>query len=249
MDKSLIDEVKKKKVFSKIPDELVWKFLRKNKLNIKETRSDIRKFLGVFLTNKVLKKNDESILRNHISSKNRDYSKFYEAISEVSGAVKNIVDLGAGINGFSYNFLTKYFGDVNYIGFEAAGQLVDKTNVYFFENKLAKARVLHKDISEGDFVKKHLSHISGRKIILMLQIVDALENIKRDFSKDFLLSLRRILSKEDFIVITMPLKSISGRKRFEAQRTWLVKFLEKNFEIKKNTDIDNEKLIIIGKGI
>ena len=52
----LIDEVKKKKEFSGLPDSIVERALSESGEDIKESRKLLRKYFGVFLTNRVLKK-------------------------------------------------------------------------------------------------------------------------------------------------------------------------------------------------
>ncbi len=41
----------------------------------------------------------------------------------------------------------------------------------------------------------------------------------------------KVLDKDDMVVITMPMSSISGRKKFEVQRKWLRDYLGENFDL------------------
>ena len=52
---NLIREVKKKKEFSGLPDSVVKRALAESGDDVKEARSLLRKYFGVFLTNRVLK--------------------------------------------------------------------------------------------------------------------------------------------------------------------------------------------------
>jgi hypothetical protein len=247
MDKELILKVKGKKIFSELPDGLIWRFLEKNNLEIKETRADLRKFFGVFLTNRVLKGVDKDILKSHISSKGRDYLNFYnEIFGDVKG-IKSVIDLGCGANGFSYSFLEGVLGNINYHGVEAAGQLVKKMNDYFDLEGFGNAGVVNLDLFEKEKVLKILSDSKSPKVVMLLQVIDALENLKKDYSKELLLGLKDSLESKDLVVISMPLKSISGRKKFEVRRTWLKEFLERNFLIERDFNVGDERVFLVRK--
>ena len=130
---NLIKEVKKKKEFSDLPDSVVVRALKESGEDVKDARKLLRKYFGVFLTNRVLKGGGKK-LDVHLSSKKRNYEKFYEkifeAIDDKRFEIKSVVDLGCGVNGFSYEFLPR---GISYVGIEAAGQLVDQMNTYFKE--------------------------------------------------------------------------------------------------------------------
>jgi hypothetical protein len=247
MDEKLILDVKKKKVLSGLPDELVWRFLEKNNLDIKSTRSDLRKFFGVFLTNKVLKGDGESVLASHISSKDRGYKEFYNRVFENIKDVQAVIDLGCGANGFSYSYLKEVFGKINYLGVEASGQLVDNMNKYFLENGFGNAKVVCMDLFRRMQIFNLITKSKSPKVILMLQVIDAMESVSKNSSKEFLLKLKDILNRRDFIIITMPMKSISGRKKFEADRKWLRDFLNKEFKLINEFIFGNERIFRVRK--
>ena len=138
MDKKIIAEIKKKREFSGLPDSLVARFSEKCDGRVKETRALLRKFFGVFLTNKVLKGEGVEILKHHKSSMERDYRAYYSEIFNNIKPIKAVIDLGCGANGFSYELLKDIFGTIDYIGLEAVGQLVDKMNNYFTEENLLR---------------------------------------------------------------------------------------------------------------
>lgn len=234
MDKELILEVKKKKEFSKLPDSLIQKALILSKFDIKETRSLLRKYFGVFLTNKVIKGTGEPILKNHISSKNRDYSNFYKDLLKDTSGFKSVLDIGCGVNGLSYNFLKKELGAINYIGIEAVGQLTDKMNIYFKENGFLNARAICLDIFDSKNIISLIKESPNPRAIFLLQVIDALEGFEKNSSKVLLTSLKENISEKDIIIISMPMKSISGKTKFEAKRGWLRWFLEENFNIEES---------------
>ncbi len=245
MNKDLITEVKQKKEFSQIPDSIVEKILETEK-DVKSARAALRKYFGVFLTNKVLKGKTEKVLESHISSKLRNYKDFYKRIF-AGNKFNSIIDLGCGANGFSYNFLKEELGEVEYLGIEASGQIVDNTKDYFKSQKITKAKVECLDLFDKKAVFDLIDMAEEPRAIFMLQVVDALESLERNFSKEFLINMQENLTREDLIVISMPLNSISGRKKFEARRSWISTFLEENFIIKDDFNLGNERIFLIRK--
>lgn len=246
MNKELIQEVKKKKEFSLLPDSIIERALNLSKDNVKDTRAFLRKYFGVFLTNKVMKGRDEEVLSSHISSKFRDYGVFYKEIF-TGKKVSSIIDLGCGVNGFSYPLLVEVLGEVNYLGVEASGQVVENTNSFLEEEKFNSARVEHLDLFDLSKITNLIKTQESPRAILILQTLDALEGLERNYSKTLLLGLSEVMNKQDFFVISMPLKSISGKKKFEARRTWISNFLEENFLVEKDTEIGNERVFIVRK--
>jgi len=239
--KDLIEEIKNKKQFSELPDFVVERALEKSGGDVKEARALLRKYFGVFLVNKVFKGVDEKILQSHISSKDRCYDFLYKKIFETVDAVGSVVDLGAGVNGFSYGFFPE---DIVYVGVEAVGQLVRITNNYFKDRGFEKAHVFHKDLFDLNFVLDILQKLEKDKprVVFMFQVFDALEFFERDFSKKLLLEISR---ESEFIVLSFALKSLSGKKKFDVNRRRLLDFLEKNFEILNNLQTRNEKFLIL----
>ncbi len=241
----LLDKVKQKREFSKLPDSIVRKALEKSSGDVKDARALLRKYFGVFLTNKVLrgKLSGEEILKAHISSKKRDYGDFYGRIFEGVEDIKSIIDLGAGVNGFSYNSLQEVVGEVDYLAVEASGQLVSQINDYF-EKEGLKGSAVCEDLSDIEGVLKILKEQKKPRVVFMFQIIDALENLEKDFSKDFILEVSKGCEK---IVLTLPLVSLGGRKKFEVSRKWLADFLEKNFLIEKDFEMFGERVICFRK--
>ena len=248
MNKELIEEVKRKKEFSQLPDSVVERALEISKEDVKAARALLRKYFGVFLTNKILKGNlnPEEVLEKHLSSKKRAYDLLYQKLFEIVGDIGCVVDLGAGVNGFSYKFLKKYFGEKNYISIEAVGQIVKQTNSYFKDRGFEKAHVLQGDLFNLDFVLDILKKLENEKpkAIFLFQVIDALESLEKDFSKKFLLE---ISGESEFIVLSVSLKSLSGKKGFESKRKWLFDFIEKEFEVFSDFEMFDEKFVVFGK--
>ena len=241
MDK--VEEVKKKAEFSDLPDSVVRRALEKEHDDVKGVRALLRKYFGVFLTNKVRKGklSADEVLKSHLSSMNRDYDVFYKKIFEDVKGIHSVVDFGCGANGFSYKYLKDEIGSVDYVGVEAAGQLVEQMNEYF-EDKLYLARVVHEDLFDVEKMKSILSRQNKGRAVFMFQVVDALENLEKNFSKNFLDEI----SKEcELIVLSVPMRSLGGKIKFAVKRKWLTDYFEDNFEIEKDFELDGERIFVL----
>jgi hypothetical protein len=223
---NIISKVKEKKEFSGLPDsvvELVLKeFEKKNtdeKCLIKEVRNKLRKYFGIFLTNKVIRPKNildyKQVLINHISSKKRDYNELYEFISNNCKKVKTIFDFGCGVNGFSYDVMKKSFGNIRYIGIEASKQIVDNSNIFFKKNNY-NAECLWHDLFDLDFTVEKI--LEKNNIFFCFQIIDALDKLEKKFSYKFLLKIKEKMFKEDKIVLSFSVESISGKEKFKDNR-------------------------------
>lgn len=242
MDRELIKKIKEKKEFSGLPDSIIERAADISKGEIKKSRALLRKYFGVFLTNKILK-GKGNLLERHMSSKKREYEDFYEEIFCDIESVGSVIDLGAGINGLSYNFLKKVVGDVDYLAVEAAGQEVGHMNDYFVENNFS-AKAICGDLFEVEKIKNLLKLQKRPRVVFMFQVVDALENLERNFSKKFLLEISGECEK---IVLSLPTESLGGRKKFAVQRKWIMDFLGENFLVEKDFRMNGERVIVAGK--
>lgn len=240
-----IDEVRKKREFSKLPDSIIERALLLSDGDVKQARILLRKYFGVFLTNKILKGRGSSddLLGAHMSSKKREYERFYGEIFNEDKSVGSIIDLGAGMNGFSYTYLKNILGDVNYIAVEAAGQEVEHMNNYFLNNKFS-GRAIVGDLFDIDKIIALLKSEKRPRVVFLFQVVDALENLERNFSKRFILEVSNNCEK---IVLTLPTESLGGRKKFAVQRKWILDFLQENFIIEKDFTENGERVLIIKK--
>jgi len=251
---NLVEVVKNKREFRELPDSVVERVLAQVKSEdedekVKEARVILRKYFGVFMTNKVIKPKNlmdyDSVLRSHKSSTKRDYSSFYHKIFEtLNGEVfGSIVDLGSGLNGFSYPYLRGVFGDIEYKGVEASGQLVNNTNTFFDKSGFGEfCDCIWGDLLDLDFVSSVLSTCVERRLVLLFQVVDALENLECDFSKKFLLNLK---NNSEFIVVSLPVESLSGKKKFQVRRRWIVDFLHENFDVVGDFEAYGERFLCL----
>ena len=267
MNPLLYEKITQKKEFSKIPRKdvelAIEKFENKN-LNdwqkMKMTRQFLKKIYSGFSSRKVFStkgKSAEWYLMKHKSSRERfeHYSEIYERIFPKKGKF-SVVDLGCGINGLSFlpstNFPTTHpnnlAGDlslriINYLGIEAIGQFVDLMNEFFKKNK-KNWKAEHLSLFELEKIKEKIKEQKKPRVILLFKVVDSLEVVKRDYSKEL---LKEIMPLGEKIVVSFATRSLGARKKFSAKRNWLLKFINDNFKIEDDFEIAGERYLVFRK--
>ena len=249
MDKKIFQEIIKKKEFSKLPRKdvgLAFSHFAKRQVcdeeKIRLTRELLHKVYGAFASKKLLSlkdKDPEWILRKHQSTRERltYYKEVYERI------LKNdcsIIDLGAGINGFSYNFFPY---KVEYIAIEGVGQLVDLMN-YYFKIRGLNGWAIHESLFSLDKLEKYITQIKGKKIVFLFKVLDNLEMLERDYSKKLLEEIVPLVSE---VVISFATESMVSRKKFRVKRNWILDFLKERFKLIDDFEIGGERYLIVKK--
>ncbi|MCK9568321.1 hypothetical protein M0R72_05210 [Candidatus Pacearchaeota archaeon] len=269
MKKEIIDKIREKREFSQLPEkdiEMAFENFEKRQASeeekIKLTKELLRKNFSAFVSKKLLSlknKEPEWILRKHISTRERmnvqrsskngqtgerlsHYKEIYKRIfSEYKTA--SVIDLGAGVNGFSFNFFKEAGVKVKYTAIESVGQLVELMNFYFEKNKLnGNAVVL--SLFEKEKVKKMIKDEKKPRIIFLFKVIDALEKIKHDYSKELISELVPLADK---FVLSFATKSLGNRKNFGAKRSWILDFVQDNFKILDDFEIGGEHYIVFSK--
>lgn len=249
MDQEVIKKIIEKREYSQLPIkdvEIAFSHFEKKEIGdlkkIKLTRELLHKAYGAFGSKKlfIMKERDpEWILRKHQSTRERlpHYSKIYERIIGRNPSV--IFDLGAGVNGFSLKFMSQS----KYIGIEGIGQLVHLMNIYFAK-KSFNAKAIHLSLFDLDKIKNLIKKEKGRKIVFLLKVLDSLEMLKRDYSKELLLEITPLVNR---VVVSFATESMIKRKRFHSERNWIINFIAQNFRILDNFEIKGEKFILFTK--
>jgi len=246
----LIKKITEKKEFSQLPKKDVEmafnKFDKPSYLDeekIKLTRDLLRKVFSVFTSGKLLNikdKEPEWILRKHISTRERfDYypELYLRLLKEFNKENINIFDLGAGINGFSYNFFPK---KTSYLGIEGMNQLVELMN-YYFKKRDLKGAAIHESLFEIEKVKGFIKQVKGKRIIFLFKVIDSLEMIKGDYSKTLLRELTPLVDK---VVLSFATRSLIKRQKFKTNRNWIKEFIKDNFEILDEFELGTEKYLV-----
>ena len=279
--KELIERITLKKEFSKLPEkdvELAFEKFDKPRnadyQKLKLTRQFLRKVYSSFASRKLLGIKDRDVswvLNKHKSTKERlpYYEEVYGRIfKNMNEKTISVIDLGAGVNGFSYGFFINK--KINYIGVEAVGQLVDLMNYFFKGQKTMlltnsstpewrlcrrnkkrgqikekiNGKAFHLSLFETEKIKELIKKQSKPRIIFLFKVIDSLEIIERDYSKKL---LDEIVPLADKVVLSFATKSLGRRSRFGVQRLWIKKFIEENFEVLDNFEIGGEQYLIFQK--
>ena len=255
MDEELYEKITRKKEFSQLPRkdvEIAMEKFGKKNLNdyqqLKLIRQFLRKIFSSFSSRKVFSSTDrdsEWYLMKHKSTKERfpHYKEVYERCFKDFKKF-SVIDLGAGINGLTMTkeFLPKNV-EVDYIGIEAIGQFVDLMKEFFKKNKI-DAKAEHLSLFETEKIKKIIEESKKPRIVLLFKVIDSLESVERDYSKKL---LKEISPISDGIVVSFATRSLGNRKKFSAQRTWIVKFITENFDVVDDFEIGGERYIVFKK--
>ena len=244
-----------KKEFSKLPIkdvELIFdRFDKENYLDeekIKLTRNILRKVFSSFTSQKILSlknKDEEWILKKHLSSRERlpHYLEVYKRIFKNVDKKLSVIDLGSGVNGFSYNYFKKLNLDVNYVAIEAIKQFTDLMNNYF-ENKKINGRSFHLSLLELEKIKKIINKTQKPRVIFLFKTIDSLEILKRDYSKELISEIAPLTDK---LVVSFATRSMASKRKFKVRRNWIINFIKDNFKIIDDFQKGGERYIVFRK--
>ena len=252
-EETLNEIMRGKKEFFEIPEKDIWmtysKFERRQcseEEKIRLTRDLLRKVYSAFVSGKLLNikdKSEEWFLRKHLSTRERlnSYKELYEKLIKNTKEC-SIIDLGSGINGFSYKLFPKRT-KVDYTAVEAVGQLVDLMNFYFENNKL-NAKAIHESLFEIDKIKKIIQDCKKPRIVFLFKVIDSLEMLERDYSKKLLKEIVPLCEK---VIISFATKSMIRQDKFKVNRKWIIDFIKENFELLEDFNLGNERYVVFKK--
>jgi len=247
-NEEIINRVISKRDFSLIPLEdilLAYKKFERRQCSDEEkirlTRDLLRKVYSAFISGKLLsiKDKDESwFLRKHLSTSERliyypeVYKRIFKDLDKCS-----VIDLGSGINGFSYNFFPK---GVSYMGVEAVGQLTNLMNFYFEKENL-DAKAVHESLFNLEKIKELIKNTKKPRVIFLFKVIDSLEMLEGDYTKRL---LKEIIPLCERITLSFATRSMIKKDKFKVNRKWIIDFIKENFELLDDFEIGNEQYII-----
>ncbi|OGJ12773.1 hypothetical protein A3K82_02425 [Candidatus Pacearchaeota archaeon RBG_19FT_COMBO_34_9] len=251
MNDKILEKIREKREFSQLPEkdiEIAFSRFEKRQASEEEkinlAKELLRKVFSAFISKKLLSlknKEPEWVLRKHISTRERMpyykeiYKKFFEGYAKAS-----VIDLGAGINGFSY----KFFGrDIKYIAIESIGQLVELMNFYFKQDKI-NGKAVHLSLFEKEKVIEIIKREKKPRIVFMFKVIDALESLMPNYSKELISEIAQVSDK---IIVSFATKSLGSRERFKAKRNWILDFIHTNFNVMGDFELGGERYMIFGK--
>lgn len=254
MNKDIISKIKEKREFSQLSEkdiELAYEHFARRQASEEEkirlTKEFLRKIFSAFISKKLLSLKDkepEWILRKHISTRERilHYDEIYRRI--FSGYKEaSVVDLGAGINGFSDYYFRKLKLKINYTAIESVGQLVELTNFYFKKNKI-NGKAVHMSLFEKEKVLELIKKQKKPRVVFLFKVIDALESIKDNYSKELISDISGVA---DRTVVSFATKSLGKRENFRAKRSWITEYIKENFKILDDFELGGEHYFIFSK--
>lgn len=254
MNRKILDKIREKREFSQLTEkdiQIAYECFEKRQITEEEkirlTKELLRKVFSAFISKKLLSlknKEPEWILRKHVSTRERlpYYEKIYQRILNKNSKL-SIIDLGAGINGFSYFFFKKFGIDADYVAIDSVGQLVELMNFYFKQNGI-NGKSIHLSLFDKEKIKEIILKKKKPRIIFLFKVIDALEILKKDYSKEF---ISELISISDKIIISFATKSLGSREKFKANRKWITDFIYTKFNVLDDFEIGGERYIGFSK--
>ena len=239
---TFINEIKKKKELRDIDNDFILDMFgrynisnltpKEKKVLIKDTRAKLRLIYGLFRT-----KQKGPILERHASTRERllYYKELYHHIFEITGKPKVILDLGCGVNPFSYRYLGI---KPVYYAYDISHSEINAINGYFSRSDIkGKAEILN--LMHVDEVKK-LPKADVAFIFKMTEMFDLGKGHKKP--EEVLL---QIPSK--WLVVSFATRTMSGKRMTAPRRRWmewLCTRLGWGYEL---IEFPNEIFYVIGK--
>jgi hypothetical protein len=97
---------------------------------------------------------------------------------------------------------------------------------------------------ELEKIKEIIKKEKKPKIIFLFKVIDALETLRRDYSKEL---ISEIAPTADKIVVSFAIKSLGSREKFKVKRNWIVNFIKENFSLLDDFEIGGERYLVFSK--
>jgi len=219
---------------------------------VKLVRGDLRRVYGLFRDKKPL--NDDlfndfckspqdirkarRVLESHSSTKERlnFYDKLYGKIFSITGKPKSLLDLGCGINPFSFPYMK--LKNLTYNAYDISNKEIADIKKYFFNLKIdGTAEVF-------DILKfSKLSKLPQSDVALMFKMTDVVDRNKGHKGTEEVL----LHTPANFIVVSFPTLTMSGKPMNVPRRKWielLCNRLEFEFTV---LEFSNEIFYVVNK--
>jgi 16S rRNA (guanine(1405)-N(7))-methyltransferase len=231
----LIKKIKKKKELKNIANSYVeteiasvlkqnpkFEEPKKEKILIKDVRSRLRPIFGIFQMklNKreaALEQDDFlTILKTHASTKERlqIYPQLYSEIFAITKKPKSILDLGCGMNPFSFPFMN--LKTVKYIASDISDSDLDFINRYFIKHDLPS------ETQTIDLRKPEESFKLKADICFMFKLLDSVETKGHKLAEEIITNLSC-----KWIVASFAKKGIKGTPMNHTYRGWIERMLDR----------------------
>lgn len=231
--KTLSDDIVEKEILSFLNThpQLKKERLKKKEVTIivKEVRKRLHRLYGQYQTKKknsreefladllegiekrdniLIKESVKQILATTLSTKERqdDYETIYQKIFAITGPPKIIVDLGAGLNLFSFPFMN--LPSLTYYAYD-----IDEKDIKFLNNylHLMDSLGLHGNAEILDIKACDLEILPDSDIVFMFKLVDLIDTKKKKFSRSIIKNLFE-KNKTLFVVASFATRTLTRKK-------------------------------------
>ena len=259
----LITLIKKKKELSQINDSIIVDEIKKLNLKqdlkpkeikavIKEVRANLRRKYGLF--RKGAKKRDKileeylqpnnkelilELLKTHASTKERllIYKDLYKKIFQLTKA-KTIKDIGCAINPISIDLMpikpTKYYA------YDISDKDIEDLNKFFKHNKDDKS---YKAEFFNLFNFEKILDLPKTDLTFLFKVTDIIDQGKGHKNTEKIITQL----KSEYIVLSFPTKTMSGKKMRAPKRNWVVWLCNRLEYEHQLLEYENEIFYIIKK--
>ena len=256
---ALISLIKQKREFRDLDDKFVEKMLdsrlkgrkvedlkpRDAEKMEKETRASLREVYSAFFASKFFQRekflhllkdlNDIEahikILSLHLSTRERlpYYEEVYETIFAVTGNPSSILDLGCGLNPFSFPFMK--LKDIRYYAVELVKSDAEFIQEYFNKFNI-NGKAMQIDLT-------NVESLPSADVCFMFKVIDTFEAIQWDVTAELLAKI-----KAKWIIASFATQSLGGRKMIKPEkRKWFEKLIaKKDYSV---FEIQNEVFYVI----
>jgi len=218
--KLLIQKIKEKKSLQNLDDSLMKEYVEKYltektdinneksasfKKIVKEVRNELNRIYGCFILSNKLE------LASHSSTKERIkiYPELYKKIFAITGKPNSILDISAGLNPLSYNYLNC---TPRYIATELTLIDVNNLNFWFKKNRI-NAKALQLNLYKSQ-------NFPEADITFLFKTLDLLN--------DFKLAEKIITSiKSKYLVISFSTKTLKNKSMNHPKRGWIEQMLKR----------------------
>ncbi len=181
----------------------------------------------------------KKILLTNKSAKERIeyYEDIYKKIFEITGKPKTIVDLGCGLNPFSFVFMD--LNKVEYYAYDIDEEDISFINEYFYLMK-KKISGEAKMINLSNITEEEIKKIPKAEVCFMFKLADVLDRENHKQSEKIIKNLN-----SDYIVVSFSKKTLAGNEMNFPYRGWIEKMLERiGLEFNK-INFENEVFYVI----
>lgn len=222
---------------------------------MKNVRSELRRLYGsytihtgdkekakVHVSANPSEKNIQAMLEAHKSSSERleYYEQFYEELYDITGKPKSILDLGCGMNPFSFMYMG--LETVNYLASDISKADLETIQSYFDATKEIKGTTTVINLFDANS-KNIFDDIKLADVCFLFKVLELVEQSKSHKISEIIIS--NVPAK--WVVVSFPTITISGVPMRYPRRGWIERMLERLCFQHKVLEFENEIYYVIKK--